>query len=318
VYVDNAAFAWRGRRWAHLMADDLDELHAFAARLGIPRRAFQDRRSGAHYDIDAATRARAIALGARPLTRLGDRALLRRVIANARAQWSGQRSGFAPALESAIDRVVASARGTGRNPAPAAAQAPAPQGRVPASSVLAAGGRTPGTDASPAIPSPTLPEPAAMSASHAFDLSPPDSAQRERLAAALSPEERSVLLAHGTEAPFCGVFLDNKREGVYTCRFCGLPLFRSSAKFDSGTGWPSFFAPWDERHLGRIRDTSHGMIRTEIVCARCRSHLGHVFPDGPPPTGERHCLNSVSLGFVDRGAALPDPLGRGERDFAAD
>ena len=128
-----------------------------------------------------------------------------------------------------------------------------------------------------------------------FDLTPPDDTQRARLEAALSPEERHVLLQHGTEAPFCGVFLDNKREGTYTCRLCGLPLFRSSAKFESGTGWPSFFAPFDPAHVREIRDTSYGMVRTEIVCARCGSHLGHVFPDGPPPTGERHCLNSVSL-----------------------
>jgi peptide-methionine (R)-S-oxide reductase len=144
-----------------------------------------------------------------------------------------------------------------------------------------------------------------------FDLTPPDDAQRARLEAALSPEERHVLLQHGTEAPFCGVFLDNKREGTYTCRLCGLPLFRSSAKFESGTGWPSFFAPFDPDHVREIRDTSYGMVRTEIVCARCGSHLGHVFPDGPPPTGERHCLNSVSLAFVGQGEALPDPLGRG-------
>ncbi len=144
-----------------------------------------------------------------------------------------------------------------------------------------------------------------------FDLTPPSDTQRDALAAGLDPDERRVLLQHGTEAPFCGVFLDNKREGVYTCRFCGLPLFRSSAKFDSGTGWPSFFAPFDERHVGRIRDISHGMIRTEIVCARCGSHLGHVFPDGPPPTHERHCLNSVSLAFTDDGQALPDLLQRG-------
>ena len=144
-----------------------------------------------------------------------------------------------------------------------------------------------------------------------FDLSPPTPQQRDALVAGLSAEEARVLLQHGTEAPFCGVFLDNKREGTYCCRLCGLPLFRSSTKFDSGTGWPSFFAPYDEAHLGRIRDTSHGMVRTEIVCARCGSHLGHVFPDGPPPTGERHCLNSVSLGFTPNGAALPDPLRRG-------
>ena len=144
-----------------------------------------------------------------------------------------------------------------------------------------------------------------------FDLSPPTPQQRDALVAGLSAEEARVLLQHGTEAPFCGVFLDNKREGTYCCRLCGLPLFRSSAKFDSGTGWPSFFAPYDEAHLGRIRDTSHGMVRTEIVCARCGSHLGHVFPDGPVPTGERHCLNSASLDFTENGQALPDRLQRG-------
>ncbi|MFB9067994.1 peptide-methionine (R)-S-oxide reductase MsrB [Pseudofulvimonas gallinarii] len=144
-----------------------------------------------------------------------------------------------------------------------------------------------------------------------FDLTPPDPRQRAALEADLSAEERRVLLAHGTEAPFCGLFLDNKQDGVYTCRCCGLPLFRSSDKFDSGTGWPSFFQPFDERHIRRIRDSSHGMVRTEIVCARCGGHLGHVFPDGPPPTGERHCLNSVSLAFIARGQPLPDRLRRG-------
>lgn len=149
-----------------------------------------------------------------------------------------------------------------------------------------------------------------------FDLSPPSTAQREQLIAGLSAEERHVLLHHGTEAPFCGVFLDNKRDGIYCCRLCGLPLYRSSAKFDSGTGWPSFFAPFAADHIGLLRDTSHGMIRTELVCARCHSHLGHVFPDGPPPTFERHCLNSVSLAFVDLGATYPDPLQRGGAEAA--
>ena len=144
-----------------------------------------------------------------------------------------------------------------------------------------------------------------------FDLQPPTEAQRTPIIAGLTTDERRVLLEHGTEAAFCGVFLDNHRDGIYTCRFCGLPLFRSSAKFDSGTGWPSFFKPYDESHIRRVRDTSYGMIRVEEVCARCGSHLGHVFPEGPPPTGERHCLNSVSLSFTAEGRPLPDVLHRG-------
>ena len=143
------------------------------------------------------------------------------------------------------------------------------------------------------------------------DLTPPDDARRAALVATLNEQERRVLLQHGTEAPFCGVFLDNKREGTYCCRLCGLPLFRSSTKFDSGTGWPSFFAPFDAAHVRRIHDRSHGMERTEVVCARCGSHLGHVFPDGPPPTFERHCMNSVSLSFVGSGEPWPNPLQRG-------
>jgi peptide-methionine (R)-S-oxide reductase len=145
----------------------------------------------------------------------------------------------------------------------------------------------------------------------AFDLTPPNDAQRKTISARLSADEKRVLLEHGTEAAFCGVFLDNHKDGIYTCGFCGLPLFRSSAKFDSGTGWPSFFQPYDESHIRSIRDTSHGMVRVEEVCARCGSHLGHIFPDGPPPTGNRHCLNSVSLGFTEDGDTLPDLLGRG-------
>ena len=150
-----------------------------------------------------------------------------------------------------------------------------------------------------------------------FDLSPPDESQLRALADALDDDARRVLLAHGTEAPFCGAFLDNKRDGTYTCGLCGLPLFRSRAKFDSGTGWPSFFEPIDPAHIRYVRDLSHGMVRVEEVCARCGSHLGHVFPDGPPPTGERHCLNSVSLDFVAAGDPLPDPLGRGGPEAAA-
>ncbi|GAA0652053.1 peptide-methionine (R)-S-oxide reductase MsrB [Brevundimonas lenta] len=145
-----------------------------------------------------------------------------------------------------------------------------------------------------------------------FDLTPPTDAERTALEAALSPEEKRVMLAHGTEAPFCGTLLGEKRAGVFCCRECGLPLFRSVTKFESGTGWPSFTEPVDEAHVQAISDTSYGMVRTETLCARCGSHQGHVFPDGPGPAGLRYCINSVSLEFVAEGEPLPDPLHRGD------
>jgi len=138
-----------------------------------------------------------------------------------------------------------------------------------------------------------------------YNLAPLSVAERDRLAQRLTPEQRRILLAHGTEAPFCGGLLDNKRSGIYACALCGLPLFSSAHKFDSGSGWPSFDRPVHRDHIRYLRDESHGMIRVEIRCARCDGHLGHVFPDGPPPTRERYCLNSEAMEFFDEGTEPP-------------
>ena len=125
----------------------------------------------------------------------------------------------------------------------------------------------------------------------------------------LTPDQFRIARGKGTEAPFCGTLLDNKRHGVYSCLCCGLPLFSSNAKFNSGTGWPSFFQPIADENVATHVDRAYGMVRTEILCARCDAHLGHVFDDGPPPTGQRHCLNSESLAFTDEAnlRSLADP-----------
>ena len=138
-----------------------------------------------------------------------------------------------------------------------------------------------------------------------YDIAPLSVETIAQLAQDLTAEERQVILDHGTERAFCGTLLNNKQSGVYACRLCGLPLFESNSKFESGTGWPSFTAPYDPQHIREITDRAYGMIRTEIRCARCDAHLGHVFPDGPPPTGQRYCLNSASMQFFDNESDIP-------------
>ena len=129
--------------------------------------------------------------------------------------------------------------------------------------------------------------------------------------ARLTAEQYRITQENGTERAFTGEYDHHFEPGLYVDIVSGEPLFASSAKFSSGCGWPSFSKPIVAANVNELRDISHGMIRTEVTCAKCDAHLGHVFPDGPPPTGERHCLNSVSLAFVDAADPLPDPLRRG-------
>ncbi len=138
-----------------------------------------------------------------------------------------------------------------------------------------------------------------------YDLTPPSAEAKAKRLAELTPEQIRVTQNAGTEPAGCGLLLKEKRAGLFACVVCGLPLFKSGAKFESGTGWPSFFDPFAPEHVRVNADRSHGMVREEIVCGRDGAHLGHVFDDGPPPTGKRYCLNSASLRFFADGEALP-------------
>lgn len=165
------------------------------------------------------------------------------------------------------------------------------------------------SSASPPAKDTTVPAPAALPAKKlsrsGHDVTPLPREKVAELAKKLSPEAYRITQNSGTEPAFCGTLLDNKKDGTYCCVVCGLPLFASTHKFNSGTGWPSFFAPFDIAHVVGKEDNSHGMQRVEINCGRCNAHLGHVFDDGPKPTGLRFCLNGAALTFYEKGSEFP-------------
>ncbi len=174
-----------------------------------------------------------------------------------------------------------------------------PSARPEATTVEAVPARTTGAD-DPSLEPPALEKGVSVEGALTQFVDPEErvSLTPEEWKKRLTAKEYVILREHGTERAFTGDLLDNKDEGIYTCAACSAPLFSSETKYKSGTGWPSFYTPIQDGRVGEEVDTKFGMIRTEVHCARCGGHLGHVFNDGPEPTGLRYCINSVSLDFV--------------------